>query len=252
MGVTIADATFVLLDCETAGVEKGDDLLEIAARELRSGLAFDTLVRPTKPIPPEASAVHHLIDDDFEDAPDRDVALEQLLAFVPDPHAVIVAYNAPFDRGVIAPALDDRAWICSERLAHHLVPQAPNFKLATLYYFLGGPKIETPLHRAIADLRILDFVFGRLMDLYTLWAAEKCAGDEARLAKSAEIESLLAFAERPYVMLTVPFGKYAGQPFDALIADAGYTRWMLGLPDLSADLRYNIERAKKRREGAAA
>ena len=31
--------------------------------------AMDTLVRPGKPIPPGASAIHHIIDEDVQDAP---------------------------------------------------------------------------------------------------------------------------------------------------------------------------------------
>jgi exodeoxyribonuclease X len=247
--VTIGETTFVLLDTETGGTEEGADLLEIAARNNRTGEVFETLVSPTRPIPPDSSGVHHLVEADFVGAPDRATALADLEAFVPA-GALVVAHNAPFDQRMIAPALADRRFLCSERLAHHLVPDAPNFKLGTLYYYLGGAKIETALHRAAADLDPLDYVLARLLMRYEAWADEKCAGDEARLAKSAEIDSLLAFVARPYIMLRPPFGKY--KTFDELIDDEGYCRWMLRLPDLSPDLRYNIQRAQQRRREAAA
>ena len=241
--MTISDTTFVLLDTETAGVEKGDDLLEIAAWNLRDGSRYETLVRPTRPIPAEASAVHHLVEADFTDAPVRDVAMEKLLGFV-SPDAVLTAHAAAFDRGVLAPAFDGQRWLCTERLAHHLVPDAPNFKNATLWYFLGGPKIVTALHRAGTDLRITEFVLLALLERYRVFAVRECAGDDERLARSELLETLLTFAARPYRIERMPFGKHKGRLMaDVAREDARYLRWCLtGMDDLSPDLRWNIER----------
>lgn len=247
--MTIAETTFVLLDSETSGLDDGADLLEVAARRVGTDEVFATLVRPTKPIPPEASAIHHLVDADFADAPDRVDALRDLEAWV-GASSLVVAHNAPFDRGMIAPALAQNRWLCSERLAHHLVPDAPNFKLGTLYYALGGTKIETALHRAEADLSPTEFVFFELLGLYTEWAAEKCAGDAVRLAKSAEIDSLLAFAERPYVIKRWPMGPDDAKGKPLAVIDDGLLKWALK-KDLGSDLRWNVERELKRRGAAA-
>jgi hypothetical protein len=86
-------------------------------------------------------------------------------------------------------------------------------------------------------------VFFHLVARYRAWAEEVCAGDLDRLAKAEQVETMIAWAARPYPMLKPPFGKY--KTWVELLADAGYTRWMLGLPDLSPDLRWNIERVKK-------
>lgn len=63
-----------MIDIETTGIDPAADAtIEIASVDLvRDGgitNAMDTLVRPTKPIPPGASAVHHIIDDDVAHAP---------------------------------------------------------------------------------------------------------------------------------------------------------------------------------------
>lgn len=242
--MTIDEAPFTLLDTETGGVDKSDDLLEIGAHRIPGEASFRTLVHPTRPIPPAASAVHHLVDSDFADAPDREAAVGALLTWL-DPNAVFVAHNATFDRGFL-PELDGRPWLCSFRLAHHLLPDAPAFGNAALWYYLGGHKITDTLHGAIADVTVTRFVFDALLTRYREWAREKCAGDAERLAKSEQVETLIAFAERPYVMKTMPFGKHRGVLMDEL--PKSYCRWMLdNATDLDADVRFNFDRQLKRR-----
>jgi DNA polymerase III epsilon subunit-like protein len=61
------------MDIETTGIDPATDaIIEIASVDMvRDGItnAMDTLVRPTKPIPPGASAVHHIVDEDVANAP---------------------------------------------------------------------------------------------------------------------------------------------------------------------------------------
>jgi exodeoxyribonuclease X len=244
--VTIGEAPFVFVDTETTGLGEDAQLLEVAAHAIQGERAFETLVRPTIPIPADASGIHHIVDADVVDAPDRAEALDALLTFFAG-DVLLIAHNAEFDRAQLTPELDGRRWLCSERLAHHLVPDAPNFKNSTLYYYLGGTKIVADLHRAAADIAVTRFVFERLIERYRTWAKEKCNAEQ--LARSEDVSSLLAFIERPYVMARPPFGKY--KTWDALLGDAGYLRWMTGLPDLSTDLRWNIERQQRLRGRAA-
>jgi DNA polymerase III epsilon subunit-like protein len=62
-----------VIDMETTGIDPATDAsIEIASVDMvRDGgitNAMGTLVRPGKPIPPGASAIHHIIDDDLKDA----------------------------------------------------------------------------------------------------------------------------------------------------------------------------------------
>ena len=64
----------LVIDIETTGIDPATDaIIEIASVELvrDGGIAnpMDTLVRPTRPIPPAASAVHHIVDEDVASAP---------------------------------------------------------------------------------------------------------------------------------------------------------------------------------------
>jgi exodeoxyribonuclease X len=241
----IQDATWALVDTETSGVEKGDDLLEVAVHlyhGIEPGERFTTLVKPTKPIPPESSGIHGLVDDMFDDAPERYEVMLALAEFIPE-DAIVVAHNAQFDLGVLE---WDRPHLCSERMAHHLTPEAPNFKLATLRYFYGFHHLDVgAAHRADADLVTTAAVFFHLVARYRAWAEEVCAGDVDRLAKAEEVETMIAWAKRPYIMARPAFGKH--KTWDALLGDTGYTAWMLKLPDLSPEMRWNIEREQKLR-----
>jgi exodeoxyribonuclease X len=63
-----------VIDIETTGTDPANDaIIEIASVDLVRGggitNAMDTLVRPGKPIPPRASAVHHIVDEDVANAP---------------------------------------------------------------------------------------------------------------------------------------------------------------------------------------
>ena len=63
-----------VIDIETTGIDPATDaIIEIASVDMVRGggitNAMDTLVRPGKPIPPGASAIHHIIDEDLKDAP---------------------------------------------------------------------------------------------------------------------------------------------------------------------------------------
>ena len=63
-----------VIDIETTGIDPASDaIIEIASVDMLRGggitNAMDTLVRPARPIPPGASAIHHLIDEDVQNAP---------------------------------------------------------------------------------------------------------------------------------------------------------------------------------------
>ncbi len=245
--MTIDEAPFTLIDCETAGLEKTDDLLEIAAHRIPGEASFATLVRPTRPIPPEASAIHHLVEADFVDAPDRETALHALQTWL-DPEAVLIAHNAPFDRGFL-PELNERVWVDTLRLARHLLPDLPSYKNAALWYHLGGHKITDRLHGAVADITVTRFIFERLIERYRAWAQEKCNAEQ--LARSEEIDSLLAFIARPIMMKRWMIGPTDAKGRLLSEVDHGLIKWALRQTGLDADFRWNVEREAQRRAAAA-
>jgi DNA polymerase III epsilon subunit family exonuclease len=90
---------FVALDVETTGIKTGgNDVIEVSAvhfHDFEPAEVFTTLIRPRKPIPPDASAVNGITDAMVQDAPrffEIVPALESYLGKMP-----LVAHNAPFD-----------------------------------------------------------------------------------------------------------------------------------------------------------
>jgi len=61
------------LDTETTGLWRGDgaELVEVALMDETGKVWVDTLVKPEKPIPSGATAVHGITDDMVKDAPCR-------------------------------------------------------------------------------------------------------------------------------------------------------------------------------------
>lgn len=242
--MTITDSLFVLVDTETTGLDESAQVIEVAAHHVdgygHTWGRFSTFVRPSVPIPAVISALTGIIDEDVSGAPEWADVERALEWFVPA-EAIVVAHNAEFDARMIAPALADRRWICSKRLAQHLFPEEAEHRLQTLRYSFGGARLDLgglDPHRAEADVVALRFVLDCILARFQ---------DPGRDGHSTSIADLIALSESPVVIVNWPFGKYRGQPIVG--SDRGYIGWCLReMKDLSPDLRWNLEREQKRTE----
>lgn len=89
----------LFLDTETTGLSDMDEICEIAIVDLAGEVLINTLVRPTKRIPPGTSAIHGITDELVKDAPtfgDLLPRLEQIIC-----GRTILVYNVEFDEGKI-------------------------------------------------------------------------------------------------------------------------------------------------------
>ncbi|WP_426811698.1 3'-5' exonuclease (plasmid) [Pseudomonas sp. WOUb67] len=103
----------LVLDTETTGVGRNDEVCEITIIDASGAVLLDTLVRPTQPIPAEARAIHRITDAMVANAPSWPELAEQYAAITAD--RTVVMYNAAFDKrllsqthalhGLTAPAL---------------------------------------------------------------------------------------------------------------------------------------------------
>ena len=222
---------YLVLDTETTGlIPETDRVVELAAHsvDLATGAVtpvFDQLINPGRPIPPEASAIHHLVDRDVAGAP----SMEQVWAdFAPllAQHDAIVAHNARFDRGFLPPTAEP--WICTLRLARHLWPEAPRHSNQVLRYWLHL-EVDAPApHRAADDTRVTAAILQAALPLLQAYPT---------LQTPAQVA---AWADRPTLMTTVPLGKYKGHAWDTVPAD--YLRWALKNWE-DGDLQWNVRRA---------
>ncbi len=162
LGTALADVTFVVVDLETTGGSPaGSQITEIGAVKVRGGEVlgeFQTLVRPTTPIPAFISVLTGITNAMVADAPRIASVLPQFLQFASG--SVLVAHNAGFDVSFLkAAALETgHPWpgfavLDTVRLARQLVhkDEAPNHKLSSLARLFGAA--TTPDHRALHDAR---------------------------------------------------------------------------------------------------
>ena len=94
----IIQQDWVILDCETTGL--GDaEVVEIAVIDSQKQTLLNTLVRPSVPIPTEATAIHGITDEMVADAPtfpEIYSKLKEVLLF-----KIILIYNDEADRNFI-------------------------------------------------------------------------------------------------------------------------------------------------------
>jgi len=159
LGQPLREVTFCVLDLETTGGNRNDDMItEIGAVKVRGGECvgtFHTLINPGRAIPPQITVLTGLSDAIVQSAPRIEIVLGTLMDFIGD--AVFVAHNAAFDLGFIRAALarDERSEyrptvVDTVALARRLLrDEVPNCKLSTLASRLRLD--HTPTHRALDD-----------------------------------------------------------------------------------------------------
>ncbi|MEP6297678.1 MAG: exonuclease domain-containing protein, partial [Ilumatobacter sp.] len=157
LGTPLRDVTFCVLDLETTGGNRDEDMItEVGVVKVRGGEClgtFQTLVNPGRAIPPQIAVLTGLTDVRVAPAPRIEAVLPSLLSFLGD--AVLVAHNARFDTGFIQAALqraERPAWsgtvVDTVHLARRLVrDEVPNCRLGTLASRLRLD--HQPSHRAL-------------------------------------------------------------------------------------------------------
>lgn len=90
-----AGENFYIIDTETTGIGKTDEVVQIGVIDKNGEVVLDTLVRPTQRVPSGAINVHGISNEMLADAPSFDdvyTTLSIKLAGAP-----LVAYNMDFD-----------------------------------------------------------------------------------------------------------------------------------------------------------
>jgi DNA polymerase-3 subunit epsilon len=88
---------WVILDTETTGISPHDEIVQIAVLAPDGEALLDTLIRPTRSIPNEATGIHGITDADVADAPPFPVIFPRLKEIIAG--KTVIIYNAPGHRG---------------------------------------------------------------------------------------------------------------------------------------------------------
>jgi len=189
---SLRDTRFLILDVETTGLNPQEDrIVQIALVGVHCGRVAQLgamLVNPERPIPPRASAIHHITNRQVEHAPTWAAVWPYVVRHLLEAD-VIVAHNAVFDRSFL-PSVS-KPWLCTKRLAQRVWPSAPNFKNQTLRYWLDLA-LDAEAHDAAGDALVTAHVLLREIEAYL----EQGGKDD--------LDALLRFVNRQIEVRAIP------------------------------------------------
>ena len=150
----LTESNAVILDTETTGIGADAEIIEIAIVNAGGEKLIETLVRPQQSIPPEATAVHHLRDEDVAGAPLWSEVWPTIVEILANRE--VVAYNAAFDMAMIARTCErynlksvEANWECLMLLYWKQFQFAEKFR--SLKRACKNESLPCGNHRALAD-----------------------------------------------------------------------------------------------------
>lgn len=225
------------IDFETTNVDpKIANAVEVAI--FGTGAKLESFIKPPIAIPPETSAIHHIIDSDVANAEPWDSVKESLAEFLATEAGhklpILVAHNAQYEKDVIGEDFPPVLWICTYKCALQVWPDAPSHKNEVLRYWLElgddrGRCADTQrAHSAMHDARVTYLILLELLKHHTL-------------------DELIEITDKPANLPHMPMGKHFKQKWDTI--PAPYLDWCVKTVDLREDVRLcakaELERRKK-------
>lgn len=160
----------VYLDTETTGLERNDEIVEIAIVDEDGSCLFDSLVRPSKPIPAAAMRVNHITNEMVKTARPWPILWPQIRGILAG--RLIVIYNAEFDLRMMqqSHALYRLPWrenlnsLCAMKLYAQYRGEWDPSRRAYRNYKLDEARVHCGLqlpnsHRALADAQLARALF---------------------------------------------------------------------------------------------
>lgn len=230
-------------DTETTGVDPATaELIELAViRVFFDSEGYEVgrfasvrRYQPHNPIPPEASAVHDIIDDDVADRPyfgpeyENDVDDFRLIHNLFDSD-LIVAHNLPYDVAILSRYYPEHMkkfepegmHVDTLRLAKHFYPGIESHAMKAMRYRFGfdkmaGRRLES--HSALDDTKMLEYFMTMVSGTFPLMGPFTKAWWEAMAKQS----------DQPVMVQIFPFGKHRGELIDNLVQDdLQYIAWCM-------------------------
>jgi DNA polymerase-3 subunit epsilon len=153
----------VFLDTETTGISPRDEIVEICVLDSDGQPLLDQLVKPNRPISPDARRLHGINESDVAGAPSWAEVAPQIQAALKG--RLVAAYNADFDRRMLAQTslshrvslpLHEADWFCIMKAYAQYYGQWDSYRRSFRWQSLdlAGQQCGIPLpnsHRAKQD-----------------------------------------------------------------------------------------------------
>mgnify|MGYP001035462465 CR=1 FL=1 len=218
-------------DTETTGVDPENAYIcEVAfllstyngfVRNPRKDFRLQELILPPEPVPPEASAIHHLTNEMLQGKPSLDDISDRINDMVTEAD-YICAHNIPYDLTILKRQLPDifnkvkdDIKLDSLRLSRHVWPDIPSHSLQALRYrFNLDTDISGDAHRAMFDSELaqslVEYILRENLVTPDSWA------------------NLIEFTQSALEVRVFSFGKYRGKLVEDIAAqDRDYIKWLL-------------------------
>jgi DNA polymerase-3 subunit epsilon len=201
----------IYYDTETTGIKSEKDrIVEIAAYDPVLNRTFEKLVNPGCPIPPDATAIHHITDEMVAQAGSFAEIGAEFIEFCSGDVILIAHNNDNFDIHFLKQEyarhhLTMPAWKCLDSLkwARRYRPDLPRHTLQFLREMYGIPSNQA--HRALDDVIVLHQLFSLMID-------------------DLHIQEVFDLLNRPRTLQHMPFGKHQGQPLAQI--PKNYVQWL--------------------------
>lgn len=161
----------IFMDTETTGFSPDDVVIEVGVVDLSGRTLYESLIKPSIPIPGDATAVHGITEDMLTGAPGWKDAWNEMQPVLEGRY--IGAYNADFDLRMMKQThgrywldwtLDDKSFFCVMKLyaAFYGQPSSRSngFRFHKLEAAGAACRISLPnAHRAVDDAKLTAALF---------------------------------------------------------------------------------------------
>lgn len=192
-------------------------------------------------IPPEASAIHHIVEEDLDRHGTRLPWLDTAAVNFGDDDflevgetiVALCAHNAKFERQWCTEDLTGgKPWICTYKCALRLWPDAPNHQNQTLRYWLNPKGLRrefaSEAHRAGPDAYVTAFLLREMLRVSTT-------------------QALIQWSRSPALLVKCHFGKHRGALWRDVPLD--YLHWA-SRQDFDEDVKFTVAQEIGRRKSA--
>lgn len=201
----------IYYDTETTGIKADKDrIIEIAAYDPVRNARFERFVNPGIPIPPDATAIHHITDEMVAPAPSFAQIGAEFIDFCEGDVVLIAHNNDSFDFHFLSNEFNRHSLVMppwkfldSLKWARRYRPDLPRHTLQFLREIYGITANNA--HRALDDVIVLYQMFTALID-------------------DLSMDEVYTLLNRPRTIQTMPFGKHQGQSLSQV--PRSYLQWL--------------------------